>query len=85
MGFITATVSKDYVYVLYSGRTVKEFGGGFTFGRKIFVFDWDGNPVKCYELNRDAFQIGVDSENKSLYILFVENDYSFEKFQLSGL
>lgn len=85
LGFVSTAFTKEYIYLLYSGRSPKESGNDCTFGRKIYKFDWDGIPIRCYELNRDAGSIAIDSEDKFLYVLFVEDDYSFEKFQLSGL
>mgnify|MGYP001513596386 FL=1 len=33
----------------------------------VLVFDWDGNPIKKYSLDTDAYYIAVDSTQQSLF------------------
>ena len=41
----------------------------------VLVFDWDGNPIKKYSLDTDAYYIAVDSTQQSLFAA-VENSSS---------
>ena len=50
-----------YVYVLYSGNRMR--GGTLPSNecRHLIVYDWDGNPVKRYILNRNVCSVHIDS------------------------
>ncbi len=50
-----------YVYVLYSGNRIR--GGTLPSNecRHLIVYDWDGNPVKRYILNRNVCSVHIDS------------------------
>lgn len=58
----------QYCYMLYSGKTYLHDGkraiGG---GRRIIVFDWDGNYIKSYKTDVDVMQFCVDEENNIIY------------------
>lgn len=56
--------TSKYVYALYSDKKMYENN------RKsdtVLVFDWDGNPIKKYSLDTDAYYIAVDSTQQSLF------------------
>lgn len=42
---IEMQADSKFIYVLYSGRKKR-----FRFGHKLLIFDWNGNPVKLYDL-----------------------------------
>lgn len=70
-GFITASVSENYVYVLYSGkifnhRSEESLSNAF-FSEFVYVFDWNGNPIKHYKLDQEVRSIAIDEENGTLY------------------
>lgn len=60
---------KDYVYLLYSGRTPlvvhRELAKG---DGSIFVeqFDWNGNPIRKFKLDHWGY-FGVDENNGNIY------------------
>lgn len=82
MGFVSVAYNSKYIYMLYSGKSPDEFKDNYLYGNAIAVFDWDGNPVAYYSLSRDAESIAVDSNNPMLYVLFVDEDYSLERFNI---
>lgn len=51
----------EYVYLLYSGRKLR--GGNIPAHEcnHIVVYDWEGNPVRHYELNNNISSIHVDN------------------------
>jgi hypothetical protein len=70
-GFITADVTNKYIYSLYGGKAIntsslKELTYSFL-SKYVYVFDWDGKPVKRYELDEEVRSITVDEKNNILY------------------
>ena len=51
-------------------------------GTIIYVFDWNGNAVKKYELNIPVTLISVDDEDKVLYAFSNMPDPELIKFKL---
>lgn len=68
-GYRDAYVTDDYIYLLYSGRTMREYGREAYQGDIIHVYNWDGEKVGTYSLARDAHFIAVDAEDRFLYAL----------------
>jgi len=60
-----------YCYMLYSGKTYKEGRYG---GKRIIVFDWDGNYLKSYKVDVDIWSFCVDEENNILYAIAVDDN-----------
>ena len=80
--FISLGTSPQYVYALYSGKNFKEKGLEALTGTIIYVFDWNGNAVKKYELNIPVTLISVDDEDKVLYAFSNMPDPELIKFKL---
>lgn len=66
-GYNAVSVTSDYVYALYNGRASTDSRSYF--GNRIFVFDWEGNPVREWVLDEDAWKIYVDEQNHWLYTI----------------
>ena len=64
--FINAAVTDNYIYVLYSGKLSNTKNSYF--GSYIFVYDWDGNPIKKIILDREALSLTVSKNDKDIYI-----------------
>lgn len=75
----------NYVYFLYSGRTPAQV---YRDGRKgvhyIYIeqFDWNGNPIKKYRLDRWGY-IAVDEANGKIYLASTNDDDPFYEYQLA--
>lgn len=85
-GFIAATASEKYLYVLYSGKeinntTIKEITEAFI-TNKIYVFDWDGNPIRTYNLDCKVRSIAVDDQDKNIYAASYEDEPHLVYFKL---
>lgn len=80
--FIDATVSDNYVYLLYSGKTFKEEGLKSFEGNIIYVFDWTGKPHKKYILNLPVFRFCVNKDDSSIYAFSNNPDPILIKFSL---
>lgn len=60
-------VTDDYVYVLYDGRVYDVESPTRYLRNKLLVFDWEGNPVKYYQLSKPIFHFDIDEEQQMLY------------------
>lgn len=70
-GFITAAVSEEFVYSLYSGknfdhRSIEKLTRAY-FSQYVYVLDWEGKPVKRYKLDQEVRSIAIDARNNMLY------------------
>ena len=83
-GFLDASVTSDYIYALFSGRTLKKYGGNFGKSKKIYVFDWNLSPVCSYILEYDTRSIAVSENNKEMYAFGITEDNKVElmKYEL---
>ena len=69
--FIRGTASNKYIYLLYSGKPIKE--NDFIKSKYIFIFDWDGKAIKILELDKEVYSICVDEEDHEIYA-YTTND-----------
>jgi len=86
-GFITATVSSKYIYALYSGKTLKNKSkdafNDFAINDIVYVFDWEGKPVKKYALDQQVRSIAINEKEKILYAAsYAEDEPHLIKFNL---
>ena len=51
-GFFDVASSDDSIYLLYSGRTRETQAELDSECSHLLVYDWDGNPVRRYELEK---------------------------------
>jgi hypothetical protein len=68
-GFTDMYTLDEYIFLLYSGRTGKEFGEDMGFGRNILVFDWNANPIYHFELDMDISGFSVSKDLKRIYAI----------------
>lgn len=76
-GHIAACTSNQLIYVLYSGKEInqsslKSLTSSFLSNR-VYVFDWNGKPVKYYDLDCNIRSIAVDPKDEILYAASYEN------------
>lgn len=83
-GYLDICAQGNHVYCLYSGKTIKESRGkgGPFHGSTIRVFDFEGNPVVSYKLDRDVFKFTVDTHEKTIYAIVHTPEAEIVKFQL---
>lgn len=68
--FISISVSNNYIYVLFSGKKEKE--GNAFFGKEVFIYDWNGKPIKKIILDREVMTISVSPDDKKLYAFDID-------------
>ena len=59
-GYVDVASDSEYIYALYSGRTIQE--GKSAYGKEIRKFTWDGKYIMSYLLDRYilSFDLGAD-------------------------
>ncbi len=63
IGYIDIAVGDNNIYSLYTDKNVtNQYCSDI-----IRVFDWDGNPVKQYKLDQQAYFIAVNEKQNKLY------------------
>lgn len=77
-------VTDRYIYVAmndfkwedFKRRTIEDKNGGFPnwFNNKIYVYDWDANPVKSFQLDLYVADFVVDSQDKHIYAITKDVD-----------
>lgn len=64
IGFFSLCATDKYVYALYTENKVYESS---IKSNTVLVFDWEGNPVKKYILDKKAAAIAVDEARQNLF------------------
>lgn len=66
-GFREVAVSNERIYVLYSGKTYKEYKQRIIDSPTLLVFDWNGTLLNNYTLPEHANYLAFDTEENQLY------------------
>ncbi|MBI9064842.1 MAG: hypothetical protein JEZ14_22845 [Marinilabiliaceae bacterium] len=77
LGFMSMISTDSFLCVLYSGRSTKEFGMECFSSNALLIYDWSGNPIIHFELDRQIKDITIDNENMIIYAYSI-NQYSGE-------
>lgn len=56
----------DEVWVLFSGKSQNEDNYSIL-ANTIYVYDWDGNPVRIFKLDQGVFSFSVDPRHRIIY------------------
>ncbi|MDR1340065.1 MAG: TolB-like 6-bladed beta-propeller domain-containing protein [Prevotellaceae bacterium] len=70
-GYIHVYETNNYCYLLYSGEKGLQVDGKW-----LFVFDWQGNHLKSYELDMSVHKFCVDEIGQILYGIVRNGDKS---------
>lgn len=65
--FIDSYCTQDHIYLLYSNRVIGDNGYNAYLANRVFVFDWDGNPVKLLNSDIDVSNIAIDENDRYMY------------------
>jgi hypothetical protein len=61
------TSTNKYIYVIYAGKSREEFGSECYAGDNLLVYDWSGNPIVNYKLDRSLKIMTLDQEKMQVY------------------
>jgi len=89
MGFLDIQVTDNYIYAVFEGSWFSEklelFKQGIepaSGGNQIYVFDFEGNPVRKYQLDHFIYSLDVHEEEGIIYALDLNQDEPVLKFRL---
>lgn len=83
IGFIDIAYNDNLIFALYSGRSMQDYGNESAYGRDVYVFTWEGEPIAHYLLEKDANSLAICNNSKNLYVLFIEDDFFLQRFNLN--
>ncbi len=61
--FNSIDADDKHVYILYSGHKISGDVLPVNECEHLIVYDWDGNPVKHYQLNRNVCSVHIDGQS----------------------
>lgn len=74
LGFTCIAATEKYIYMMKNDFTLDDLGvddknNGYPlwFNKQVYVFDWEGNPIKKYNLDKYISNFVVDSKDKYFY------------------
>jgi hypothetical protein len=67
------TVTDNYIYMLYSGDLTQNEGS--IYAKCIYVFDWNGNPIRKLNFDGQIEGIAVSKDDKTLYAYDVNSGF----------
>lgn len=77
--YFNPVADKDFFYVLYSGKIFDRENVDYL-SEWILVFDWDGNPVARYKLDKPIFAFSVDTKNRIMYGISDRPEFHIVKY-----
>lgn len=78
-GYIGASVSQEFIYLLFSG---KDFSHDPYTSKTIFKYNWKGEKVSKYILDKEVNLIAVSSDNKFFITYHDDGMANFTKYEL---
>ncbi len=90
IGVVSLTASEENIYMLYSGKTFNLFSGfsdleELKASKNILVFDWNGNPIKSIQFDKDVLYISYDKNAERLYCLGINEDGEYRLYYVENL
>lgn len=70
--FVSGTTTNKYIYLLYSGNNHN--GTHRWYGKYIYKYDWDGNPIERLELPEYTLDFAVTSGDRIIYTYDPEDE-----------
>lgn len=80
--FIAAYATDNYVYLLYSGKSVREANRSAFQGNTIYRLTWKGEPVDKFELDFPATKFCVSDADDTLYALVNKGEVELVQYAL---
>jgi hypothetical protein len=74
IGYVDLAVCSHHVYALYTEKKVTES----YCSNSVLVYDWNGNLVKTYRLNREAYSIAVNERLNRLFTVIKNEDHGWD-------
>lgn len=80
-GFLSGKSTSKHLYLLFSGHNNNS--SHLFYGSTIYVYDWEGKPVKKIVLDHDILDFAVSNDDSLLYTWNpIENSIEFSNIEL---
>lgn len=63
--FVNGYTTNKYIYLIYSGNSYED--ENWSYGKELYVYNWEGVPVKCIKLDRYIYCICVSDDDRLFY------------------
>ena len=73
-GFKSICVNDNFIYCVYTNKTMKELKPLTASGKHLIIFDWNGNISKIFELDYLIRTIAISNDGKKLFGTTTIND-----------
>ncbi|MGE0092734.1 MAG: BF3164 family lipoprotein [Bacteroidales bacterium] len=73
VGFWNIHTTDDYIYLIFSGKTLKDHKK-HRCGDFIYVYDWEGNPIKSYKINGGIYRFTIDEAQQRIFLITYDQD-----------
>ena len=73
LAFTNVVGTDKFIYALYSGEN--RSNPNSIYGKIVYVYDWDGKPIKKINLDRYVSSLAVSNDDKTLYAFDVVSKY----------
>ncbi|MDP3441914.1 MAG: BF3164 family lipoprotein [Ignavibacteria bacterium] len=74
--FVNGTVTNKYIYMSYSGLLCDNENSYY--GNCVYVYDWEGNPIRKLVLDRQIEGLVVSADDKTMYAYDVNSGFLIE-------
>lgn len=81
-GYLSIASNNNYVYLLYSGRSIKEYDLKAFQGNSIHVYTWEGKKVAELKSESDLDRICMSPDGDKLYAVALVPDYRLVEISL---
>ncbi|MDR2909960.1 MAG: TolB-like 6-bladed beta-propeller domain-containing protein [Bacteroidales bacterium] len=88
LGVPSVTSSDKYIYALYSENTLMDAAtlqDDVFFCKKILVFDWEGNPVKILQIDKELRSISFNKQQKIIYGIGKDENANLRIYYLDNI
>lgn len=82
LAFIAAYATDQFIYLAYSGKTIREAQDDAFQASVIYQLSWDGKPVRKLELDYMISKFCVTDDDKCMYALADKGELELVKYKL---
>ena len=75
-------VSEERIFALYTNKSVEEYVKNTFVGEYLLVFDWNGNPIKKFKLDKPIGCFSYDKRDNSIYGIALEDNIKLVKYDI---
>lgn len=74
LAFLGIEANSEYIFALYSGKSIAKEGESYIFCNNLLVYDWNGTPLINVKLKTGIKSIALDNESSKIYGFTVNNE-----------